>query len=133
MTKQRVFRRRQQCVHVTAGGSAIILLLIAQVELPQFTLPNTAGLVGARGAAGTCGLGRFGALATRRSTLEEILGDGSMQILHGRRGCHAYYPWVSQGLQCSHPCSRVHCQQAVNEVLGQVRYTRPGLEAKDKH
>lgn len=44
------------------GGSAIVLLLVAQVELPQFPLPYTARLVGACGAAGTRGLGRFGAL-----------------------------------------------------------------------
>lgn len=38
-------------------GSAIVLLLVAQVELPQFPLPHSARLVGACRAAGTRGLG----------------------------------------------------------------------------
>lgn len=42
VTEQRVAKMRRQCVHVIASGSAIVLLLIAQVEFPQFALSNTA-------------------------------------------------------------------------------------------
>ena len=34
------------CLH-PAGSSAVVLLLVAQVELPQLSLPHSAGLVGA--------------------------------------------------------------------------------------
>lgn len=42
--------------------SAIVLLLVAAVELTQLFLPSTTGLVGLGGAAGACGLGRLGAV-----------------------------------------------------------------------
>lgn len=115
------------------GGSAIVLLLVTQIELPKLSLSHSARLVGVCRAAGTCGLGRFGALAARGGTFEEVLGDGTVQILHRGRGCHAHHPRMPQGLQCSHTGAGVHCQQAVNEVFGQVGHAGPGLEAKDKH
>lgn len=113
-----------------AGRSARVLLLVAQVELPQLPLPHTPRLVGLGGAAGAGGLSRLGALAAGGRPLEKVLGDGTVQVLHGGGGCHADHPRVLQGLQGRHPVAGVHRQQAVDEILGQVGHARPGLKHK---
>ena len=46
-----------------AVGSAVVLLLVAAVELAQLLLPGPPRLAGLGGAAGARGLGRLGAVA----------------------------------------------------------------------
>lgn len=60
----------------------IILLLVAAVQLAQLFLSNAPGFVRLRGPAGACGLGRFGAVAARRGTFQEVLGYTSLQVFH---------------------------------------------------
>ena len=110
--------------------SAHVLLLVAQVELSQLPLPHPPRLVGFGGAAGAGGLRRLGALAAGRCPLEQVLRDGTVQVLHGGRGCHADHPRVLQGLKGCHPVTGVHCEQTIDEILGQVGHTGPGLKHK---
>lgn len=115
---------------VPARCSARVLLLVAQVELSQLPFPNPARLVGLGGAAGARGLRRLGALAAGGGSLEKVLGDGTVQVLHGGGGRHADHPGVLQGLKGCHPVAGVHREQAVDEVLGQVGHAGPGLKHK---
>lgn len=111
---------------VTAG-SAVVLLLVAAVELPQLLLSDascSAWLAGAAGARWLCWLC---ALAARRRPLEQVLRDAALEVLHGRRSSHANNPWVLERLTGRQPVARVHSEHAVNEVLRQVRHTRPWL------
>lgn len=109
-------------------GSAIVLLLVAAVELAELLLPGPPCLAGLGGTAGARGLGRLGAVAARRRPLQEVLGDGALQVLHGRRSGHADDPRVLEGLSSCQPLTWVHRQHTVNEVLCQVGHTWPGLE-----
>lgn len=93
---------------VPAQCSASVLLLVAQVELSQLPFPNPPWFVGFGGAAGTGGLCGLGALAAGRRPLEKVLRDGTVQVLHGGRGCHADHPRVLQGLKGCHPVAGVH-------------------------
>lgn len=93
---------------VPAQRSASVLLLVAQVELSQLPFPNPPRLVGFGGAAGAGGLCGLGALAAGRRPLEKVLRDGTVQVLHGGRGCHADHPRVLQGLKGCHPVTGVH-------------------------
>lgn len=115
---------------VPAQCSAGVLLLVAQVELSQLPFPNPPRLVGLGGAAGARGLRGLGALAAGRCPLEKVLGDGTVQVLHGGRGCHADHPGVLQGLKGRHPVTGVHREQAIDEILGQVGHAGPGLKHK---
>lgn len=108
-------------------SSAIVLLLVAAVELPQLLLsdtPRSAWLARATGARWLCWLR---ALAARRCPLEQVLRNAAMQVLHGRRGSHANNPGVLERLAGRQPLTRVHSEHTVNEVLCQVGHTRPWL------
>ena len=108
-------------------GSAIVLLLVAAAEFPELLFAGPPGLVGPGGAAGAGGLGRLGAVAARRRPLQEVLGDGALQVFHGGRGGHADHPGVLQRLAGRQTLAGVHRQHPLDEVLGQVGHAGPGL------
>lgn len=110
--------------------SAIVLLLVAPVQLAQLLLPKPSSLVGLGGAAGAGGLGRLGAVAARRRPLEEVLGDATLQVLHGGRRGHADDPRVLQGLSGGQPLAGVHRQDPLHKILGQVGHAGPRLHAE---
>lgn len=113
--------------------SAVVLLLVAAVQLAQLLLSHPPGFVGLGGAAGARGLGRLGAVAARRRPLQEVLGDAALQVLHGGRGGHADHPGVLEGLARREPLAGVHRQDALHEVLGQVGHAGPRLGARDRN
>ena len=108
--------------------SSVVLLLVAAVELPELLLAGAPGLVGLGGAAGARGLGRLGAVAARRGSLQQVLGDGALQVLHGGAGRHAHHPGVLEGLAGGQPLAGVHRQHALHKVLGQVGHAGPRLQ-----
>lgn len=68
---------QSQAVKVQAG-SAVVLLLIATVQLTQLLLSHPSGFVGFGGTAGASGLGRLGAVAARGRPLKEVLRDTAL-------------------------------------------------------
>lgn len=90
-------------------ASAIVLLLIAPVQLSQLLLSHPPSLVGFGWAAGACGLGWLGAVAAWGRTLQEVLRYATLQVLHGRRGCHADDPGVLEGLTGVKSLTGIHC------------------------
>lgn len=114
-----------------ASVSAVVLLLIATVQLAQLLLSHPPGLVGFGRAAGARGLGRLGAVAARRRTLQEVLRNTALEVFHGRGGRHADDPRVLEGLAGRQPLAGVHRQNALHKVFGQVGHARPRLERRN--
>lgn len=115
------------------GASAVVLLLIATVELAQLLLAHPPGFVGLGGAAGARGLGRLGTVAARRCPLEEVLRDAALQVLHGRRRRHADDPGMLEGLASRQTLAGLHRQDPLHKVFGQVGHTGPRLGETGRH
>lgn len=120
-----------QCSAAVIRSSAVVLLLIAQVQLAQLPLSHPPSFVGLGGAAGARGLGGFGAVAARGRPLQEVLGDAALQVLHGGRRRHADDPGVFEGLTSCETLAGVHGENPLHKVFGQVRDTGPRLERGD--
>lgn len=113
-------------------ASAIVLLLIAPVQLSQLLLSHPPSLVGFGWAAGARGLGWLGAVAAWGRTLQEVVRYATLQVLHGRRGCHADDPGVLEGLTGGKSLTGIHCQNTLYKVFGKVGHTGPWLQREDR-
>lgn len=107
--------------------STVTLLLVAAIEFSQLLLANASRLAGLRGAAGASGLCWFGAVAAWWRSLQEVLGNGTLQVLHGGGSSHADNPRVFKCLARSQTLSGIHREDTVNEVLSKIGNTRPWL------
>ena len=87
------------------------------------------GTKAARALVGLVGLGGLGTLDTvaGRLALQQVLGDGAVEVFVGGRGSHGGDPGVLESMWRRQTLRHIQHQQLVYEIFGQGRHILPML------